>query len=236
MRSGGTLGATRERFWSIAPDADSGEDSYRDSGHEDAEGSPAVSPDEYLAACKTPEKEDCDLSAKTSSAVLRRERKKIRLQEAAILLHSGTRSSPGCSLSSGSKFSSSSAAVQSRKVRFRSPILSPTTFLLDSFDAAEWVVVQRRRRQRQWGRRRGVWPPARSHPKSTQRPLAGVSKFPNLGHLGLIDNRFNANYIPYGRMGQELLRRKVTTDRIPQFASGVRFRLGFNRSSAPLVP
>jgi hypothetical protein len=146
--SGGLLGATRGRFWSIAPDVNSDEDS--DDGGE--ERSPAVCSIESLVAyCKTPEEEACTLSFATSSVVLRREKKKIRQREAAIRLRSGMKSSSRSSLSSGSKFSSFSGAVQSRKVRIQSHVLSPTMFLLESFDVAEWVVVQRRRRKQQCG-------------------------------------------------------------------------------------
>jgi hypothetical protein len=69
-----------------------------------------------------------------------------------------------------------------------------------------------------------------------QQTIACDSKIPNLGHLGLFNQRVNSKISPYGRMGQDLSRRKLQTDRMLQFARGVRFRLGFNPSHCSHVP
>jgi hypothetical protein len=153
-------------------------------------------------------------------AVLRRERKKSRQRDAAIRFWSGTHSSPRSSPASGLKFSSVPVEVQSRKVRIDSPVISPTTFMLDSFDPAKWVVVQRRRRKQKHGRRRCVWPPVRSDRILTQRMIACDSKKLNVGHLGSSNQRIDSRSGPYGRMGQDVITRKLQTGCIPQFARG----------------
>ncbi|XP_051214965.1 uncharacterized protein [Lolium perenne] len=76
-----------------------------------------------------------------TASLRRREEKKRRQRLAAI------------TLGSGEYFNSVSAVpVQDsgstvRRPRFPTPIMSPSTFLLENFDAAEWVLVQRRRRR-----------------------------------------------------------------------------------------
>jgi hypothetical protein len=166
--SGGPLGATRGRFWSLAH----GEESDNNSDDGSAEEFPEeISIDALAAYCKTPEAEDCLLSPSSLSAVHRRER---GAEEDAA--KGGGSSTQTRYAGEPWKFDFTvfevryqKFATKTRKVHFESPILSLTTFLLDSFDAAEWVVVQLRQRKNRFWRRRGVWPPA--SPRSDRSAL-----------------------------------------------------------------
>jgi hypothetical protein len=223
--SGGPLGATRGLLWSLSSGKDSDDDKDSNDGSDNGsdegnvEDSPVgISLEALSAYCKTPDAELCTLPSSTSSAVHWREQKKIQQREAAIQLRPGTPCSPASSVSTISKF-----AAKTRKVQFESPVISPTTFLLESFDAVEWVVVQRRRRKNRFWRRRGVCPPARSDQPSWQRSTAcdRLSKNDLLGHLGSVKARVNAKILNDGRMGHGLAQVNRSRDCIPQFARGL---------------
>jgi hypothetical protein len=232
--SGGPLGATRGRFWSLSSgDDDDSDDSYESGDGQDSDDGPGVGSDAgnvqvspvaiSLKAIsvyyKTPDEEPCSLPSSTASALLRRELKKLRQREAAIQLIPGTPESPGSSFSPFQKFT-----AIGRKVRIQSLVLSPSTFLLDSFDAFEWVLVQRRIRLNRGRQRRGVWPPARSGRSACQRTFSPdqISKCSPMGQLGSADTCDNENCVHIGRMGHHTTQIHGITVRIPQFTRGLR--------------
>jgi hypothetical protein len=112
-------------------------------------------------------------------------------------------------------------------------------FLLDSFDAAEWIDVQRRRRRRDARRHRRNYLPTRSEPPSGQRLHAGnkVSKFNRLGQVGSVSAEESmVDLDQSGRMGQDRINADCLKLRILQFARGVSYRLGFQPSRQPPLP
>jgi hypothetical protein len=116
--SGGPLGATRGRFWSLAH----GEESDNNSDDGSAEEFPEeISIDALAAYCKTPEAEDCILSPSSLSAVHRREQKKMRQRAAAVQLKQGMPVSHGSSISPFSKFATRSSLPRRGKFTLNLP-------------------------------------------------------------------------------------------------------------------
>jgi hypothetical protein len=130
------------RFWAIA------------SSTGDEDGLSVVDSDEspellsrslsYLDRAPSPVR--CDLSADSVKALDRREKKKKMQREMARILDEGMSpfSTHGC-------LSNAAGRPELREKKPEStlklPALSPTTFLLDSFNAADWIAVTRRRRK-----------------------------------------------------------------------------------------
>jgi hypothetical protein len=193
------LGATGGRFWSLS----SGEDSEDGDEGRDEDLPVEISLEALSAYCKTPNAESCTLPSSTSSAVRRREQKRLRQRAAAMQLLSGTPDSLRSTGSPCSKFT-----PMTRKVQFQTPILSPTTFMLESFDASEWVMVQRRQRKNRLCRRRGVWPPARSDHHQ-------ISNYVPLGQLGSAPFCINDNVVNIGRIGHSITQINRAIGRIP---------------------
>jgi uncharacterized iron-regulated protein len=129
------------RFWAISPESD--EESTGSDDECDAASSPAVcnSPetDRSIAyLCEMPVAVPCDLQEMSSKALLRKEKKKKkkkRQRSMAVVLQG--MNSTSFSLDYG-QFS-----ADRRMLKIKEPVLSPSTFFLDSFDAAEWIAVQR---------------------------------------------------------------------------------------------
>jgi hypothetical protein len=121
------------RFWAIAGDSEDEE--------EDAGGSPlsllSASMTNYL--CGSPTPIQCDLQIILSSSLKRKERKQ-RMQRETTVLMRGMDSSPSNSFTQN--LSTGASPVEKRL-----PVLSPTTFFLETFNAKEWIQVQRRRRK-----------------------------------------------------------------------------------------
>ena len=140
------------------------------------------------------------------SAVLRREERRRRQREAAcrLRLDSGLSSPP---VNSQLLLQPCPPCAPSRRTRVNTPVMSPSTFLLDSFKAAEWVVVQRRKRKiAGWRRRRSAWPPVRSPSFHAQRSATiSGSISVDVGHMGSTVSRIVRIPHLYGRMGQERL-------------------------------
>ncbi|XP_051185830.2 uncharacterized protein [Lolium perenne] len=224
--SGGTLQANLGRFWALS----------QNTGDEDCDGVPTVvspaaegRPLSYL--CATPVEEDCTLTELQKSAIQRREEKKRRQREAAQILRSGK--SP---IQSDVCLSSMSRIKTKKKTSFVQPVLSPSIFALESFNAAEWILVHRRKRkmQKEWRATRRRSPSSHALPSDDRafvfqnsgrvylgqqgHNISGKDRFTHLqGHLGL-GRTISSN--PDGR----LLR----------FDSGRRHRLGFG--SAKSIP
>jgi hypothetical protein len=97
---GGPLGATGGRFWSLS----SGEDSEDGDEGRDEDLPVEISLEALSAYCKTPNAESCTLPSSTSSAVRRREQKRLRQRAAAMQLLSGTPDSLRSTGSPCSKF------------------------------------------------------------------------------------------------------------------------------------
>lgn len=97
---------------------------------------------------RTPTEEVCGLTELEISAIQRREEKKRRQREAAQTLRSGESLFlfDDGSLPSENRFTM-------RRESYVLPVLSPTTFALETFDATEWISVHRRKRRSQMERR-----------------------------------------------------------------------------------
>lgn len=207
------------RFWALAENADDD-----DCDGEATAASPAAEAMDLSYLCRTPVEEACTLTELQKSAIQRREEKKRRQREVAQLLRSAK--SPNLS---GVSFSSVSRITTAKKTSFVQPVLSPSTFALESFNAAEWILVHRRKRkmQMEWRARRRRSPPVNVLPADDEtidfqtssrifvgqqgQRILGKARFAHLqGYLGL---GRSSSSIPDGR----LLR----------FDSGTRHRLGF---------
>jgi hypothetical protein len=105
------LGATGGRFWSLSSGEDSDDDNDSDDGSEEGtdderdEDLPVeISLEALSAYCKTPDAESCTLPSSMSSAVHRRQEKRLRQRAAAMQLLSGTPDSLRSTSSPCSKF------------------------------------------------------------------------------------------------------------------------------------
>jgi hypothetical protein len=130
---GEPLRANSGRFWALADDAAS------ESSVEDDD--PVTGFSRYLDC--SPASEGCVMVEAEISALRRREEKKRRQRQAAITINSGAFLDSVQSVSADVDRQRRSSG---RKQKICTPVLSPSTFLLDSFDATEWILVQRRRR------------------------------------------------------------------------------------------
>jgi hypothetical protein len=128
--------------------------------------------------CRPPVEEDCVLVEMAFSAVRHREEKRRKQREAVQTLLSGMSSS----------FSDEfSLPINGCRSKMRSvpslTVLSPSTFLLETFNAAEWVYVHRKRRKMQKEKR------ARRHRSLPVRASSSCSRsharFQNRGHVVL---------------------------------------------------
>jgi hypothetical protein len=178
-----------------------------------------VSP--YLAGKTAPK--DYTLVEENLSALRRREDKKRRQRQAAIALRSGQYLH-----SSDSGFSSNLCRSRPTRSNPSLPVLSPTTFLLDSFDAAEWIVVRRRRNKlkRLYRGQRRSSALFRS-PMQMSSMIFSKCVPLTLGQSG------QQNMLTHmkGCMGLESTIEGLLTRRAPQFDRGVRRRLGLGRAN-----
>nr|XP_051217364.1 uncharacterized protein LOC127334860 [Lolium perenne] len=135
---GGTLGGRFGRLWADEANSDEDEGSDEDSPARKARsiGSPSLS---YL---HVPEDGDRSLGSRGSAAHLRREEKRRLQREAATFLRSGTFSS-----STSDQTSPAVSSRPARRTNLRLPVLSPSSFILQNYDAAEWVLIQRKKRK-----------------------------------------------------------------------------------------
>jgi hypothetical protein len=90
--------------------------------------------------CRTPADEACGLTELAISSIRRREEKKRRQREAAKTLQSGEYS---CLFDDALLTSQSRYTVKKHVL----PVLSPSTFALETFDEAKWISVHRRKRR-----------------------------------------------------------------------------------------
>jgi hypothetical protein len=186
-----------------------------------------------------------------SSALRTKEDKKRRQRLAAITLRSGECLSI---LSDSSAFDQGYRSI-GRRPRLPSPVLSPSTFVLESFDPTEWMLVQRRRRQaRRVGPVANIW--TCDHPvqrrqrfpsthASVQIRQKNVSSFKfvvsDLGRAELERSVFEPIcLVPNkGSMGPEPTIAPRSAARVTRFDRGSRCRLGFGQKTlrpAPIVP
>jgi hypothetical protein len=151
-----TVGRPLGRFWAIASASDNEID-------DDAGLSPAlicsmVSPSRSLSyICRTPASEDCDLERGSVKSLEKKEKKRRNQQKLVMEFGSGEQDVFCDRITS---FRCFDRRVSQRKLH----VLPPTTFLLDNFDAKEWIMIQRRRHKakpspmNRWtGRWRGCW-------------------------------------------------------------------------------
>jgi hypothetical protein len=96
-----------------------------------------------------PEDEQRSLGSQGSAAYLRSEERRRMQREAARVLRSGK----DISFASDQTLPSVTK-MPGRRTNLRLPVLSPSSFLLQNFDAAEWVLVQRRKRKSSFERRK----------------------------------------------------------------------------------
>jgi hypothetical protein len=163
VKGGESLEANLGRFWALA------DDEISVSSVEDEDTVTWIS--RYLVC--SPASEGCTLVEAGASALRCREEKKRRQRLAAITLKLGE--------FFDSVQSDFSAAVREhrfsgRKPKICTPVLSPSTFLLDSFDASEWVHVQRRRRMaRMDGPVKNRWVRSSVHRQQKSRPLRDLA-------------------------------------------------------------
>jgi hypothetical protein len=130
-QSGEPLGEPLGRFWAIASDSDD---------EDDVSGGSPPSPLSARASaylCRSPEPVSCDLPFESSAALKKKEQKR-RLQREMARMVQGMDSPV---------FSSPSRSTGTSTPKKKLPVLSPSTFLLDFFDAEEWVLVQRKWRK-----------------------------------------------------------------------------------------
>jgi hypothetical protein len=121
------------RFWAIAGESDDEE--------EDAGGSSPspLSARSVAYLCRSPTPIPCDLQDLSSHSLKKKERKRRIQRETATLMRGMV--SPIFDSCIQNPFAGTSHAE--RKL----PVLSPTMFCLETFDATEWIQVQRRRRK-----------------------------------------------------------------------------------------
>ena len=156
------------------------------------------------------------------SAILRREEKKRLQRVAAMEMNNGK--------PSGEFLCSVPVCPRRSLLRIMKvvlPVLPPSTSLLDSFNADEWMLVQRRKNRMRralasWRRLKGS-PPARSSGSSQQRYDFEHRSFgTSLGRMGL--SSFRADHLESikGRMGLDPVitprpaSRLTTFDRSPR--------------------
>lgn len=137
------MGRSNGRFWAISPESDcesDGESSESDS-------SSIASGSTSWEHCLTPESARSIALKEKSSDLSRREakrrRKRFQMQTRMQVRSEIDLNSLICSKStSGSGASPARASVKPREA-----VLSPSSFLLENFNAEEWVLVRRRRRR-----------------------------------------------------------------------------------------
>jgi hypothetical protein len=212
---GEPLQATQGRFWALAQesDADDTEDEYG----ETPVATPTVGSLTYV--CRTPAEEACGLAELANSAIRRREEKKRRQREAAKTLQSGEYSFlfDDALLPSASRFTTKKHIL---------PVLSPSTFALENFDAAEWISVYQRKRRAQMARRIRHRSASVSDHTSVKDPIQIQKQMNYLGQLG--HEHVVSRYAQLqGRMGLgQSTRLKPVCHRL-HFDRGTRRTLGF---------
>jgi hypothetical protein len=172
---GRPLRASPGRFWALAQGSDA-DDTDEDDGEELV--SPAIGPLAYL--CRTPVEEACGLAEAATSAIRRREEKRRRQREAAQILRSGENPSL---LDNGVMSSVSRCEMKKQAL----PVLSPTTFALEKFDAAEWISVYRRKRRAQMTRRSPLRSALMTTPNSATNPVQFQT---HMNFVGLPDHEY----------------------------------------------
>jgi hypothetical protein len=145
-KNGETLEAPFGRFWALTQLSDDEDEDDRRMGDATPSPSAVASQVSETYFCRSPSPVACSLQKLTMTAVARREEKRRNQREAALALRSGE--CFGSSFVDSPVFECRSSA---RKTKVR-PVLPPSTFLLDSFVAADWILVQRRKRSIRWGR------------------------------------------------------------------------------------
>jgi hypothetical protein len=134
---GRPLGRTPGRFWAIAPisydEANEGSDSSPEKPC-----SPVASARPLSYLCRTPISRECDLQHGSSSSLQRKQRKRRVQKEMAIQFSLGKSISDLDCLTDHDHLD--------RRSNLRNmPVLPPSTFMLENFDAREWIMIQRKK-------------------------------------------------------------------------------------------
>ena len=179
--------APRGRFWALSQISDEDEDC----GEVSDPPSAVTTSDRGSEYWRSSAPETCSLRVSTLSAVRRREEKRRGQRQAAMALHPGEFSD---------RFIRPLLTNVCRSPERRTkilPVMEPSTFLLDSFDAAEWMIVQRRKR-----RTRCVFHPRFLTPRGLPRRLRRGS--PPLRRMPFPDQRHDFKYsLTVNSLGRE---------------------------------